>query len=79
MEEETGVSKSRIEALTDGIFAVVMTLLVFDISVPQISSHSVSVVAVGTELSNRRGLRHTNEDHFSSIIIICFNSNYSKS
>jgi uncharacterized membrane protein len=52
MDEETGLSKSRIEALTDGVFAVVMTLLVLDISVPQISSHSVGVV-VGTELSKR--------------------------
>ena len=39
MDDETVLSKNRIEALTDGIFAVVMTLLVLDISVPQISSH----------------------------------------
>jgi uncharacterized membrane protein len=48
MNEETGLSKSRIETLTDGIFAVAMTLLVLNISVPQISSHSANIV--GTEL-----------------------------
>lgn len=36
---ETGLSKNRIEALTDGVFAVVTTLLVLDISIPQISSN----------------------------------------
>ena len=51
MNEETGLSKSRIETLTDGIFAVVMTLLVLNISVPQISSHSADIV--GTELLKR--------------------------
>jgi uncharacterized membrane protein len=29
MDYEVGLSKNRIEALTDGIFAVVMTILVF--------------------------------------------------
>jgi uncharacterized membrane protein len=38
MSHETGLSKNRVELLTDGIFAVVMTLLVLDIRVPQISS-----------------------------------------
>jgi uncharacterized membrane protein len=42
MIDEIILSKNRIEALTDGIFAVVMTILVLDISVPQISSsHSI--------------------------------------
>jgi uncharacterized membrane protein len=35
MDDERVLSKNRIEALTDGIFAVVMTILVLDISVPQ--------------------------------------------
>ena len=53
MDDET-VSKNRIEFLTDGIFAVVMTLLVLDISVPQISSHyAIDNVAAGTELVKR--------------------------
>ena len=44
MDEETRISKSRLEALTDGIFAIVMTLLVLEITVPQISSHEPDVV-----------------------------------
>jgi uncharacterized membrane protein len=55
MDDQIVLSKNRIEALTDGIFAVVMTILVLDISVPQISSNS-SVsggVVAGTELPNR--------------------------
>jgi uncharacterized membrane protein len=32
-----GLSKSRIEALTDGVFAIAMTLLVFGIRVPQLA------------------------------------------
>jgi hypothetical protein len=31
------ISKSRIETLTDGVFAVVMTLLVLEIAIPQLS------------------------------------------
>jgi TMEM175 potassium channel family protein len=31
------ISKSRIEALTDGIFAIVMTLLVLEVAVPQLT------------------------------------------
>jgi uncharacterized membrane protein len=43
MDEETRISKSTLEALTDGIFAIVMTLLVLEITVPQISSHEPEV------------------------------------
>jgi uncharacterized membrane protein len=55
MDDETVLSKNRIEALTDGIFAVVMTLLVLDISVPQIASshYNVGSVAAETELVKR--------------------------
>jgi uncharacterized membrane protein len=56
MSYEAGLSKNRIEALTDGIFAVVMTLLVLDISVPQIalSHYNVgSVAAAEIELLKR--------------------------
>jgi uncharacterized membrane protein len=40
MDEETGLSKSRIEALTDSIFAIVMTLLVLEMAylVAQVTS-----------------------------------------
>ena len=44
MDEETRISKSRLEALTDGIFSIVMTLLVLEITVPQISSYEPDVV-----------------------------------
>jgi uncharacterized membrane protein len=44
MDDETRISKSRLEALTDGIFAIVMTLLVLEIAVPQILSHEPDVV-----------------------------------
>ena len=39
MSREVGdeISKSRIETLTDGVFAIVMTLLVLEIAVPQLS------------------------------------------
>ena len=51
MSHETGLSKERVELLTDGIFAVVMTLLVLEISVPRISSHNaIGSAAAGTEL-----------------------------
>src|SRR5262245_58887116 len=33
----SGLSKTRIEALTDGIFAIAMTLMVFDIKVPSVA------------------------------------------
>jgi uncharacterized membrane protein len=47
-----GIRFCGIAALTDGIFAVVMTLLVLDISVPQISSshYAIGGAAAGTEL-----------------------------
>jgi uncharacterized membrane protein len=56
MSYEAGLSKNRLEALTDSIFAVVMTILVLAISVPQISSSSnytINSPAAGTELLKR--------------------------
>ena len=43
------ISKSRIEMLTDGLFAIVMTLLVLEIAVPQLTHSEV----VGGELPKR--------------------------
>ncbi|MGC2563001.1 MAG: TMEM175 family protein [Nitrososphaeraceae archaeon] len=37
------ISKNRLEALTEGVFAIVMTLLVLEITVPQIISHKPDV------------------------------------
>lgn len=44
MSREIGneISKSRIEVLTDGIFAIVMTLLVLEIAVPQLTHSEVA-------------------------------------
>jgi uncharacterized membrane protein len=53
MNDQTGLSKNRVETLTDGIFAVAMTLLVLDISVPQISSNSTVGIVTGTQLLMR--------------------------
>lgn len=36
MARETAIAKSRVEALTDGIFAIAMTLLVLSIGVPSV-------------------------------------------
>ena len=38
---------NRIEALTDGVFAIVMTLLVLDISIPEIVRSSVQAELPG--------------------------------
>jgi len=43
------ISKSRIETLTDGVFAIVMTILVLEITVPQIS-HSEAAIELPKQL-----------------------------
>ena len=42
MEESKKPATNRIEALTDGVFAIVMTLLVLELSIPVISEASES-------------------------------------
>ncbi len=51
MSGEVGndISKSRIETLTDGVFAIVMTLLVLEIAVPQLS-HSEAAIELPKQL-----------------------------
>jgi uncharacterized membrane protein len=44
---ERGLTKSRIEALCDGVFAIAMTLMIFNIKVPEIPSE-----LVGAELAH---------------------------
>jgi uncharacterized membrane protein len=39
---EEGFSKTRLEMLTDGVFAIVMTLLVLELVVPQLSHSEVA-------------------------------------
>jgi uncharacterized membrane protein len=47
-EGHTGLSKHRLEALADGIFAVAMTLLVIDLKLPEHATvHDPSDLAVG--------------------------------
>jgi uncharacterized membrane protein len=41
-EEMRGLTKNRVEALTDGVFAIAMTLMVFSIHVPQLSGTEVA-------------------------------------
>ncbi len=36
------ITTTRIEALSDGVFAITMTLMIFNIKVPQISSERVA-------------------------------------
>ncbi len=47
-EDRTGLSKHRLEALTDGIFAVAMTLLVIELKLPgSATAHDPSALAAG--------------------------------
>ena len=36
-EDKSGLNKQRLESLTDGVFAIAMTLLVLDLKIPKIS------------------------------------------
>ena len=51
MSGEVGneISKSRIETLTDGVFAIAMTILVLEIAVPQLS-HSDAAIELPKQL-----------------------------
>ena len=40
--ENAIISKSRIETLTDGVFAIVMTILVLEIAVPHVSHTDIA-------------------------------------
>ncbi|HEY7063189.1 MAG TPA: TMEM175 family protein [Chloroflexota bacterium] len=42
MEQRAGLDASRVEALSDGVFAIVLTLLVFELKVPQVGPEAGS-------------------------------------
>jgi uncharacterized membrane protein len=51
------MKKERLEALTDGVFAILMTLIVFEIKVPKISLFEINnPVALWSELANYSSL-----------------------
>jgi uncharacterized membrane protein len=45
------LNKGRLEALTDGVFAIVMTLLVIDIKVPEMASQTLSAYDLFQEIT----------------------------
>ena len=63
MSGEVGdeISKSRIETLTDGVFAIVMTLLVLEIAVPQLS-HSEATAELPKQQQEEESEEHQEED-----------------
>lgn len=67
-ENGNGISKARVVALTDGVFAIVMTLLVLDIVVPHLS-HSEATVELVKRLV---GLWPVFLGYASSFIILGF-------
>jgi uncharacterized membrane protein len=44
---ELTLSKHRVEGLTDGIFAIVMTLIVLELKVPELERHATEAEILG--------------------------------
>jgi len=66
VEKETG----RIESFSDGVFAVAITLLVFDLQVPHLPAGAISVTALGTALFNQWPAYLTFITSFATILIM---------
>lgn len=66
LEKETG----RIEAFSDGVFAVAITLLVFDLQVPQPKDGTFSVTGLGTALLNQWPFYLAFVTSFATILIM---------
>ncbi len=60
------LSKARLEALTDGIFAVTMTLLVLDLKLPEPADDDVRSVAVAL-----RAMLQQLDDYVVSFVVLC--------
>jgi uncharacterized membrane protein len=66
VEKETG----RIESFSDGVFAVAITLLVFDLQVPHLPAGAISVTALGTALFKQWPSYLTFMTSFATILIM---------
>jgi uncharacterized membrane protein len=66
VEKETG----RIESFSDGVFAVAITLLVFDLQVPHLPAGAISVTALGTALFKQWPAYLTFITSFATILIM---------
>jgi len=53
------IGRGRVEALSDGVFAIVVTLLVLEITVPQVAEHETrgSARSSGASSRTRAGAR----------------------
>ncbi|HEY6406408.1 MAG TPA: TMEM175 family protein [Ktedonobacteraceae bacterium] len=65
-EKETG----RIEAFSDGVFAVAITLLVFDLKVPQLSPNEINFTALASALLHQWPSYLTFVTSFATILIM---------
>ena len=66
VEKETG----RLESFSDGVFAVAITLLVFNLQVPHLPAGAISVLALGSALFNQWPSYLTFTTSFATIFIM---------
>src|SRR5215467_3334324 len=66
VEKETG----RLESFSDGVFAVAITLLVFDLQVPHLPAGTISVYTLGTALLKQWPSYLTFMTSFATILIM---------
>ena len=66
VEKETG----RLESFSDGVFAVAITLLVFDLQVPHLPAGAISVTALGSALFKQWPSYLTFITSFATILIM---------
>src|SRR5215470_18536325 len=66
VEKQTG----RLESFSDGVFAVAMTLLVFNLQVPHLPTGAISVAALGSALFKQWPSYLTFITSFATILIM---------